>query len=355
VSVSDNSTPAPQPAGRFDYYPLRVARLVRETADASSIVLDIPASLRELFSYQSGQYLTLRTRVAGETLERCYSLSSAPSVDNEVKVTVKAVEKGRMSNWVNRELSEGSTVEVMPPAGRFCLRDNNADLLLFSGGSGITPCISILKTALAGGSRKVRMLYANRDRASVIFAAELEQLQQRYPDRFELIHNLDVDQGFVDAAKVKAAAAGMTSADCFICGPGPFMDIVEKTLLELGYPREKVLLERFASDGAVEDDVGQLPAIDDEAVETINIVFQGKTRTLSYKAGDTLLESARREGLRLPFSCRQGNCATCIAKVTEGSARMKINNVLTDDEVKEGYILACQAVPTAKTVTVKYD
>lgn len=355
MSSPHNDENAPQPAGRFDYYPLRVARLVRETADATSIVFDIPASLRQLFSYSSGQYLTLRTRVGGETLERCYSLSSAPTVDSDVKVTVKAVEQGRMSNWVNRELHEGATVEVMPPAGRFCLRDNDADLLLFSGGSGITPCISILETALAGSSRRVRMLYANRDQASVIFAAELAQLQQRYPDRFELIHNLDVEQGFVDAAKVKAATAGMTSADCFICGPGPFMDIVEKTLLELGFHRDKVLLERFTADGAVEDDVGQLPAVETDEVESITIVYQGKPRTMSYKPGDTLLESARREGLRLPFSCRLGNCATCIAKVTEGSARMKINNVLTEDEVEEGYILVCQAIPTAKAVTIKYD
>lgn len=344
----------------FDYYPLKISRLIRETADACSVVFDIPHAFRELFSYRSGQYLTLRINVEGEVLERCYSLSSSPAVENEIKVTVKAVEHGRMSNWINNTLREGDVIEVMPPAGRFCLRDNElrehqADLLLFSAGSGITPCISILKTALAQSARKVRMLYANRDEQSIIFRDELIALRSQYPVRFELIHSLDVVNGFVNAELVTSVAAGMANAECFICGPGPFMDVVESTLLGAGFARQSVLVERFTVDQSDVAETAQAIQSNEAVAEVVTIVMDGKSRQLTYKVGDTLLEAARRDGIRLPFSCRLGNCATCIAKVTEGSVRMKQNNVLTEEEVAEGYVLVCQSIPTAKRVTVEYD
>ncbi len=344
-----------QPAGHFDYYPLPVARIIRETDDACSLVFDIPPQLQGLFSYKAGQYLTLRATVNGEQVERCYSLSSSPHTDTEHRVTVIAIADGRLSNWLNTRLREGDVIEVMPANGRFCLRDNGADLLMYCAGSGITPCLSIVKTALATSTRNIRMLYANRDRASIIFADELAALQNQYPERFELIHNLDVENGFVTGELVRSVAADRPKADCYICGPGPFMEIVESTLLAAGVDRHNLFIERFlADDKTVESDTAA-PSDSDETPETVTVILGSQHIQLTYKQGDTLLDTARDQGLGLPFSCRIGACATCIAKVVEGRVHMVANHVLSDEEVADGYVLVCQSLPLTRHVAIKYQ
>ena len=335
------------------FHSVTVARVVAETADASSFVLDVPPELRAAFTYEAGQFVTFRVVHDGEPHLRCYSMSSTPGVDDALTVTVKRVPGGLVSNWLLDNVEEGGSVEVTFPAGVFCLTDRTSDLVLFAAGSGVTPIHSLLKAALATTDRRVRLLYANRDRASTIFARELDELAAQHPDRLDVAHHLDVDQGFVDAAAVRAVAAaggGTGDADVYICGPGPFMDIVEATLLEDGVAPERIQIERFTPAAPVED-------AEPDATDGVQVTIElnGKTGTTAHHPGATILQTARQLGMAPPYSCESGSCATCMAKVVEGKCSMHVNNALTDDEVAEGWILTCQSVPTSPTAHVVYE
>ena len=285
-------------------------------------------------------------------------------------MTVKRVAGGLVSNWFLDTVSEGSVLELTKPAGVFCPQETERPVLGFCGGSGVTPVMSIAKHVLATTERPVRLLYANRDAASVIFDDALEQLRARYPARFEVRHHLDADEGFVTADDVAAFAGGSLDADVYICGPGPFMDLVETTLQELGVEPERIFIERFLVEQQEKDaaldragsDVGRTerrpgddPSGGADAPAEVTVILGGKSVVIRYQRGDTLLETARRGGLRPPFSCESGNCATCMAFLKEGAADMRVNNALTPDEVDEGWILTCQGLPKGETVTVEYE
>ncbi len=319
------------------FHPVRITRIIEETADTRTYALDAP------FAYRAGQFLTFR--VCG-TL-RSYSMSSSPDTDGELMTTVKRVPGGLVSNWVQDHLAAGDTVEVTRPAGVFCLRETSAPLVAYCGGSGITPIISLAKSALATTSRPVRLLVANRDADSVIFAAKLDELAGRYPDRFEVRHHLDTERGLITGGQVRDFAGDDRQADFYLCGPEPFMDLVEGALLDRGADPDRIFVERF--DRAPESPQGG------ETGGTLTIVLSGKRQTVAQHSGETLLESARRAGLSPPFSCEAGNCATCMAHVTEGEAKMRVNNALEDDEIAEGWVLTCQGEPVTSHLTVVYE
>jgi ferredoxin-NADP reductase len=342
-----------QAAGRdHRFHPLRIARVVRETPDTRSFVLDVPPELRAAFAYEAGQFCTFRAWIAGQPHHRCYSMSSSPAVDGELQVTVKRVPGGLVSNWMIDVLAPGAVIEASCPAGVFRLTPEAGDVVAFSAGSGITPLLSIVKTALATTSRRVRLLYANRDRDAVIFAAELDRLAERYPGRLEVIHHLDVEQGFVNADAVGAFATIAADADFFICGPGPFMDIVETTLLGYDVDARRIHIERFTPAEASE-----LPEPSNGAPtpSVVTIELSGRSGTVDHRNGTTVLQTARQMGMAPPFSCESGNCATCMAKLVEGEVTMYVNNALTDDEVAEGWVLTCQALPASPSVRIIYD
>ncbi len=346
----------PEAAG--EYYPLSVKRVIRETADSCSLVLEIPVALRDRFAYKAGQFLTFRIPVAGQPLLRCYSMSSSPDTDQDLKVTVKRIVEGRVSNWINDQVREGDVLPATAPAGRFCLRDRATPIIAFSGGSGITPVISIIKTALATTSRPIKMLYANRDRDSIIFAKELDDIYRRYTSRLQITHHLDSTDGFIDLAALKRFIFGNERSDFYICGPGPFMDLVEQALVDREVDGKSIFIERFISlpDNSVQpifdEDaaVGERPVIDD-----VVFIIRRVKRRVSYRAGDTLLETARRAALRPPASCESGNCGTCMARLKAGKVEMRINNVLTPEELAQGYVLTCQGRPTEPGTIVDYD
>lgn len=353
------------------FHPLRIRRVVAETADAGSFVLDVPDELRAAFAYQAGQFCTFRVWVDGTPQLRCYSMSSAPAVDDELAVTVKRVPGGLVSNWMLDNLGPGDEVETTTPAGAFCLTPGEGDVVAFSGGSGITPVFSLLKTVLATTGRRVRLLYANRDPDAVIFGRALDDLAARHPDRLDIVHRYDVEHGYVDAEAVHAALppgpAAAPAADVYVCGPGPFMDVVEAALLDRGVGPERIHIERFtpgepdlvvaageagaageARDGAAEPDASV------GAATTVTIDLDGRVESTGHRPGTTILQAARQMGMAPPFSCESGSCATCMARLLEGSVSMHVNNALTDDEVAEGWVLTCQSVPTSTTVRVRY-
>jgi ferredoxin-NADP reductase len=338
------------------YHRLRVKRIVEETDDARSFVLDIPEDLTEIFRYQPGQFCTFRVHFGEEEVLRSYSMSSAPETDADLKVTVKSVPGGLVSNWFLDHVAEGDVLEVTKPAGVFCLRDTAVPVVAFCGGSGVTPVMSIAKKALVSTPRRFKLVYANRHPDSVIFDSSLRELQAGHAERFELHHHFDSQSGFMSAAGIRELVTGLVDSDFYICGPGPFMDLVESTLVDMGVTSDQIFIERFDVTGPAAVPIEPAaPGTEVDAPETVDIIMKGKRTTVPYQRGDTVLETARRGGLQPPFSCESGSCATCMALLKEGSATMRVNNALTADEVEEGWILTCQALPKGSNVTVEYE
>jgi 3-ketosteroid 9alpha-monooxygenase subunit B len=335
---------------------LRVARVVRETADACSIVLDIPTEVETLFRYQAGQFLTLRIPYEGKTLSRCYSLSSSPQWDAEHRITVKRVADGRISNWLNDHIKEGVVLECLPPGGLFVLGEGDADLALFAAGSGVTPVFSLLKTALVATARRVRLVYANRDTSSVIFSRELAEWEARYSGRLELIRSLDDRDGFVSVERVQEWSADRPDAEPYVCGPAPFMNTVERALLDMGVPEDRIHIERFVSPpdpGEGESSARDRVVVESDTV-TVSVSLEGKGYDVEVGPGNTILGACQASGLRPPFSCTEGFCGCCMAKVLRGKVRMKTNDFLSKKEVEQGWVLTCQSVPITEDVEVRY-
>ncbi|MDG4668505.1 ferredoxin--NADP reductase [Mycobacterium sp. 236(2023)] len=335
------------------FAPLRIKRVVRETSDAVSLVLDVPEHCSQHFRYKAGQFLTVRVSVDGRDLRRCYSMSSAP-VEDELRITIKRDPGGVVSNWINDTAAEGDELHAAPPEGRFVLPEDVSEfepLVAFAGGSGITPIMSLVRTVLADSARPVKLFYANRGRDSVIFSGPLAQLIEEYADRLVVEHHYDEDGGVVAASAITAFAASAEAGHYYVCGPAPFMDTVETALLGVGVSKQRLHLERFT--------VAEVPpGVTDDAEETcdeIVIELDRQKVTAAYRQGDTLLQTARQKGLRAPASCETGSCGTCMARVVEGSARMRINDALDEDEVEEGWVLTCQSLPTSRKVHVVYE
>lgn len=338
------------------YHCVRVKEIIEETHDARSFVLDIPEYLIGTFQYRPGQFCTFRVHIGDQEYLRSYSMSSAPETDSDLTVTVKRVPGGIISNWFLDQVHLGDSLETTKPAGVFCLQDREVPIVAFCGGSGVTPVMSITKSALASTSRSVKFVYANRSRDSVIFGGALDELRDKHPDRLEIYHHLDSDSGFLDADAVTRLAGTRIDSDFYICGPTPFMDLVETTLLGRGVSPDHIFIERFLIGGEPPPPVDTAESAGDTSMpESLTIIMKGKPTLVPYQRGDTVLETARRGALQPPFSCEAGNCATCMAILREGSANMRVNNALTAEEVDEGWILTCQALPVGPAVTVEYE
>jgi 3-ketosteroid 9alpha-monooxygenase subunit B len=329
-----------------------VSRIIKETADARTYVLapDVTS-----FPYKAGQFCTFKVRVDGDDLYRSYSMSSAPETDSEMATTVKRVPGGKVSNWMLDNLVEGDEVTLTRAAGTFCLTPTSAPLLGFSGGSGITPILSLVKSALATTDRKIRLLCADKDRPSVIFDAVLDDLVASHPDRLSVVRHIDAEVGLIEAPAVVDFVGSDTDADCYVCGPEGFMSVVTSALPGPG----AVFIEDFdAAPAPVAQSDAPEPASAEKAADvkgTITIHLDRKKATVPRVKGESLLESARRAGFSPPFSCEAGNCGTCMARLSEGSATMRVNDALDPDEVDDGYVLTCQAIPDTPSVTVHYE
>jgi 3-ketosteroid 9alpha-monooxygenase subunit B len=324
------------------FRPVTVVEVIQETPDACSLVI------AETFDYRPGQFLTVR--VPHETLgtvARCYSLSSAPQTDARLKVTVKRVPGGYASNWICDNVRDGSTVEVLPPAGSFTASSLDGDLLFLAGGSGITPVISLVKAALATGSGHVALIYANRDAGSVIFAEELDALVRAHPQRLRVEHWLDAARGKPTIESLTALVGDCAGREAFVCGPEPYMALVEKVLAGLGVPTEKIHIERFT----VDDETP--PSGQPRAVAMLEL--DGKVHTLPWGARQRLLDVFIEAGLNPPYSCRQGNCGACMIRILEGETELVHNEILEEEDFAENWTLACQSIPKTDSARFTYE
>jgi 3-ketosteroid 9alpha-monooxygenase subunit B len=340
------------------FHALRVSDVIDETSDAKSIVFAIPEALRQVFRYRAGQFLTFEVPWAGNALRRCYSLASSPQCDPAPKVTVKRVSDGRVSNWLNDHVRAGDTLSVLPPEGRFVLTDTDAPLVLFAGGSGITPVISLVKTALLTSPRSIALLYANRNERSIIFREELRALATKYEGRLTLIHHLDEDKGFVTADEVSTLAArGGARGVFYICGPGPFMETVEHNLLRAGVDPNHIRIERFISlpDPGAEPAPAPVHTAEGSLPSAIEVELRGERHSVPYQEGSSILKAARDAGLDAPYSCEEGFCGCCAARLLEGRVHMAASDALTEEEKRRGLILTCQARPLTSRCKVRYE
>jgi 3-ketosteroid 9alpha-monooxygenase subunit B len=363
---------------------VRVSEVIRETADACSLVLEMADDAGADFSYRPGQFVTLRIPGGPDgPIARSYSLASSPHTGGELKVTVKRVPGGHGSNWICDNIAAGAVLDALPPAGTFTPRSLDADLLLFAGGSGITPVISIVKSALCGGTGQLVLIYANRDEDSVIFADELRKLAAGHPGRLIVVHWLESVQALPTADALLALARPYAGYEAFVCGPDAFMAEVAQVLRELGMPRSRVHIERFLSlsGDPFEDGAGELAADGErggtpdepgaggpgaggpaaagerqpERTGAVHVQMDGQHHEFAWPEGTKLLDLLLDNGFDAPFSCRQGQCSACACRVEEGEVRMLHNEVLEDEDLAEGYVLACQSLPLTGIVRVSYD
>jgi 3-ketosteroid 9alpha-monooxygenase subunit B len=334
-------------------YRLRVAEVIAETADACSLVLDIPPELAEAFAYRPGQFLTVRVPHDRDgSVARCYSLSSSPHAGDRPAITVKRMPGGHASNWIADQLAAGSMLDTLPPAGTFSPRTLEGDFLLLAAGSGITPVISILKSALALGHGRIVLVYANRDERSVIFGPQLRRLQAAAGGRLLVLHWLDSVQDPPTAAAIAALARPYAGYEVFICGPDPYLAVVRQALGDLAVPAPRVHAERFLS--LAENPFAATAAADGPAA-TLQVTLDGQTRLLSWPAGTRMLDVLIDSGLDPPYSCREGICGACACQLTGGKVEMMHNEVLEAEDLADGYVLACQSVPLTPAVEIDYS
>lgn len=356
-------TPGP-PSRRHAYHVLKVADVVDETAEARSLVLD-PGRARDEFVYRAGQFLTVRLRLGFERYVRCYSLSSCPASDELLKITVKRVPEGKVSNFLNTMMKVGYQVEAMPPSGDFVLADDDPrDLVAFASGSGITPVISIMKTALITSERRIRLFFANRSRDAIIFAAELDALARDHADRLEVVHHIYDEVGYLDAETVLSFLGEDSDVAVYVCGSRQFTAAVDEGLARSRVPGDSVRHERFAPDASLDIISGPLGpevAAEREGIvassqtQTVTIGIRGGSHAVDYLQGTSLLDTARRANLTPPFACGSGICAACIARVVEGEVTMPgTPAAIEPDEIADGWVLTCQAIPVSRTVSIEY-
>ena len=352
------------------FYKLRVAEIVAETEEANSIRFEVPDELKEAFRFRAGQHLSVRAEIGGEEVRRNYSLCVAPSED-QLKVTVKRIAGGVFSNWVGDNLKAGDTLDVMTPHGSFTVDFDPAAkqrYVAFAGGSGITPVMSLIRTALAvEPESRFTLFYGNRDANSIIFLEGLAALKDSYLGRFELYHFLSDEAGDVDLFNgmldretcdeaIEHLVEDIAAVDAwFICGPGPMMDAAEAALTDRGVARERIHIERFLAGRPSAALAAQMAQLQEKAAGlTLSVTLDGRTRKVEFTEAN-ILDSAREAGMPAPFACKAGVCATCRAKVTKGKVEMAARYGLTDEEIAAGYVLTCQSVPVGEGVAVDYD
>lgn len=334
-----------------EFHELEVVNVIRETGDCASFELRPPSDLTDAYRYQAGQHITFEFPWDDFEVTRCYSLASCPELGETMKIAVKRVEGGRISNWLNEHLKIGDRVRASVPEGRFILDPEtrtSTPLFLFAGGSGITPIISLLKSALVTTKREITLLYANRNPESVVYGAELDRLAAKHSGRFTLHHHLDSDNGYLEESRVRSLLGHVDLAEFYVCGPEAFMGLIEHTLQRAGVHEELIYVERFVSPVDPDRPAEALPDLASlPAPETFSLWLDGRSRTVPYLAGKTLLECAQAAGLNPPHSCESGFCGSCTSAVKTGQVQMRTHEALSGRDLARGVALLCQSIPAS--------
>ncbi len=349
----------------FEFTPLTVATIDKSSSDSVVITFDTPPG--DAFTYRQGQYLTLRKEFDGEEIRRSYSIC-ASARDNKLRIGIRCIADGWFSSWANNELSVGDVIEALPPVGRFTASiDEGQNYCAFAAGSGITPILSNIKTTLEeNSSARVTLFYSNRSMSSIMFREELNDLKDRYLDRFELFHiftrgegDTELFSGRIDMKKCKALFETFPYLRIYdqflICGPRAATKTITDFLQAEGITKDKIKFELFASPPSKKRKMTSEAAITDKSVE-VSVTLDGVTHQFAMPTqGQSVLEAALEHHIEMPYSCQAGVCSTCTCKILEGEVDMENNFSLEDYEVEEGYVLACQSYPKSNKVKITSD
>jgi len=352
------------------FYPLKISKLIKETADCVSLEFDVPEEHTDLFNYKQGQHVTLRKIINGEDIRRSYSICTSPK-ENRLKVAIKKVDGGAFSTYANEHLKAGEELEVMPPSGSFNSElkpEHSKNYVGFAGGSGITPIISILKSVMdTEPQSKFTLIYANRGTDTMVFKEEIEGLKNTYMERLNIFHVFSEEhsefplfEGFVDKEKVTAFSKTIIDLDStdefFICGPEPMMLGIQTALLNLNVDQSKVHVELFTSPaGKLGTGAASKKQFNKKVKCKITVQIDSVKMDFDYNGNDSILDAATKKGADLPYACKGGVCCTCKAKLIEGKVEMAVNYALEQDEIDQGYVLSCQSHPTTDRIILSFD
>src|SRR3954464_15620061 len=351
------------------FHRLAVNDLRRESPDAVSLTFAIPKELADDYSFAPGQYLTLRTTMEGEEVRRSYSICSGPD-DGELRIAVKKVDGGAFSNWAADELKSGDELDVMTPTGRFGVAHAPDQARVYAGfaaGSGITPILSIVKGVLAREpNSRFFLFYGNRSTSSMLFREALEELKDRFLQRFSIFHvisgeeqDIPILHGRLDGEKVRVLLRSLVPAasidHVFICGPTGMSEEIERSCRDMGIDADRIHIERFVSGLGGKPRPKAAVATSAPPKAIASLIIDGKRREVPVAEGEAILDAALRAWMDLPFACKGGMCSTCRAKLVEGDAQMEVNYSLEPWELSAGFILTCQARPISDKIVVDYD
>jgi ring-1,2-phenylacetyl-CoA epoxidase subunit PaaE len=346
-----------------NFYSLKISNITKETSDTVSITFDVDTNLESKFKFTPGQYLTLKAEINGEDIRRSYSISS--STNEAIRVAVKQIEKGVFSTFANQSLKVGDSIEVMPPAGNFVLKNQEPgkSSVFVAAGSGITPVLSMLKETLSSTEEKVVLIYGNKDMNSVIYKAEIESLMDKYGSRLDMHYVISRDEtydglkGRINAEIVKTISEGINVNDIsgvYLCGPEEMVKNTSDEFQFMGVPKSNIHFELFfvaESEEAKSEESGL-----SSGMSNVTMIIDDEEFEFELAGnGATILEAGSEAGADLPFGCKGGVCCTCKAKVIEGKAKMIQNYSLEEDEVEQGFILACQAHPETEKLVISFD
>lgn len=357
---------------KINFYSVKIKDVIKETNEAVSLLFEIPIDLKEYFDYKPGQYITLKVIFNGIEEHRAYSISSNPYQSEDLRITIKKVEDGLISNYLVREIKKGDTIEIMPPLGHFIYEPkegNNNNYILAAAGSGITPLFSILKSILIKEpTSQIFLFYQNRSEDSIIFKYELDKLEQNNPNQLKIWHFLSREAN----SKTSNFNSGrlnfeiftkliqenvvnyQQNSEFFICGPQQFMREIETGIANLSISKNRIHKESFTVEKEEQESNENNDKI--ELVERkVKIRIYGEEKVITVKPEETITTAAKNAGLQPPYSCQIGACSTCRAKVITGKVIMDEREALTDEEMQQGYVLTCQAHPISEDVYINFD
>ncbi len=346
------------------FHSLTIKEIKKETQNAVSIVFDVPSNLQNEFKFIAGQYITIKTTIAGEEIRRAYSICSAPNC-GELRIAIKAVDNGTFSVYACTILKEGAILEVSKPEGKFVLEtssNNKNNYLGITAGSGITPVMAMIKACLVEEPKSTfTLIYGNKTKGNTIFKNEIDDLKIEFPRNFNVQYVLSREQngttlfGRIDKGNinfvVKNKFQNLTFDTAFLCGPEEMITTAKETLIENGLGENAIHFELFTTPISSEENTTQKF----EGISEVTVLLDDDETTFEMDTKTTILTAALKEGLDAPYSCQGGICSSCIAKVTDGNAVMEKNSILTNKEINDGLILTCQAHPTTQKITIDYD
>lgn len=344
------------------FHTLKIKEIVKETFNAVSILFEIPEDLKKTYSFIAGQYVTVKAKINNETVRRAYSICSSTK-SGELRIAVKAIEKGIFSNYAYTNLSVNDTLEVALPEGSFKLKTDKNNLksyLGFAAGSGITPILSMIKSVLENEPKSTfTLIYGNKTAKETIFKKELDALAKKFIARLNIKYVLSQEKvegtrfGRIDKTTtnyiVREKFNHLSFDEVFLCGPEEMIKTVSTTLTEDGFLKKSIHFELFVSSADTKK------VTNNDGLSEITVLVDDEETTFSMDKKDTILAASLRHNLDAPYSCQGGVCSSCMCKVTVGKAVMTSNSILTDSEIEEGLVLACQAHPVTDTIAVDFD